>query len=54
MLTCYFSYLEIHSFFENTTVNTEERRKGHCEGKFNPLSLLIRRHSLIDAVDRQY
>ena len=51
MLTCYFSYLEIHSFFENTTVNTEERRKGHCEGKLNPLSLLIREHSRIHAVD---
>ena len=32
-------YLEIRSFSEDTTVNTEERRKGHCEGKFNPLSL---------------
>ena len=38
MLTCYLFNLEIHSF-ENTTVNTESRRKGHCEGKFNPLSL---------------
>ena len=37
--------------FENTTVNTEERRKGHCEGKLNPLSLLIREHSRIHAVD---
>ena len=51
MLTCYFSYLEIHSFFENTTVNTEERRKGHCEGKLNPLSLLLGEHSRIHAVD---
>ena len=32
-------YLEIRSFSEDTTVNTEERRKGHCEGKLNPLSL---------------
>ena len=32
-------YLEIRSFSKDTTVNTEERRKGHCERKFNPLSL---------------
>ena len=39
MLTCYFFYLEIHSLFEDTIVSTEWRRKGHCDGKCNPLSL---------------
>ena len=33
MLTCYYFFnLEIHSLLEDTTVNTESRRKGHCEG----------------------
>ena len=45
-------YLEINSFFEDITVNTEERRKGRCEGKFKPLSLWIRKLSRIYAVDR--
>ena len=43
-------YLEIHSFFEGDTVDAEWRRKGHCEGNFNPLSLYVREISCIDAV----